>query len=242
MSVANKKINPLEILDIKDGDLTINKIELAYRIKRKYLDEKFKGKQQEGSVYYDQLENAFQELIDYIDQDASPDNEDVVISASLLPIAKPSPVKTNYNKEDNIIYMKKNYENPKNIYKNQQSFSKSHSDTNLNNRVRAYNAENQENIKELEDIISTYEKISGKILKILREKMNVNIDEMSNKIKVSKNYLEAIEIDSFDKLPAEVYARGFFNSYLNYLGLDRKDLVEALMDLYRAQKRLIKKR
>ncbi len=242
MSVANKKINPLEILDIKDGDLSINKIEIAYRSKRKYLDEKFQGKQQEGLVYYDQLENAFQELINYIEQDASPDNEDVVISASLLPIAKPSPVKTSYNKEDNIIYMKKNYENPKNFYKNQQSFSKSHSDTNLNNRVRAYNAENQENIKELEDIISTYEKISGKILKILREKMNVNLDEMSSKIKVSKNYLEAIETDSFDKLPAEVYARGFFNSYLNYLGLDRKDLVEALMDLYRGQKRLIKKR
>jgi cytoskeletal protein RodZ len=65
---------------------------------------------------------------------------------------------------------------------------------------------------------------------------------MSNKIKVSKIYLEAIESDSFDKLPAEVYAKGFFNSYLNYIGLDRKDLVEALMEIYRARKGLIKKR
>jgi cytoskeletal protein RodZ len=72
--------------------------------------------------------------------------------------------------------------------------------------------------------------------------MSVSIDEMSNKIKVSKIYLEAIESDSFDKLPAEVYAKGFFNSYLNYIGLDRKDLVEALMEIYRARKGLIKKR
>jgi cytoskeletal protein RodZ len=91
-------------------------------------------------------------------------------------------------------------------------------------------------------IISQTNKVSGSLLKVLREKMSVSIDEMSNKIKVSKVYLEAIESDYFDKLPAEVYAKGFFYSYLNYIGLDRKDLVEALMDLYRGQKRLIKKR
>lgn len=243
MNISNKRRNPFEVLGLHDGEMSLNKIENAYRNMRKNLDDQLSQGNSNPHITYEDLEKAFQELIGYVDEDSDQDPEEVVISASFLPVFHHQDVKAKEIKDSNIIYM----------YKENQSASKNNlkekisrpidalmNMKNTPKRVIALSAKNAELIQSLEKIISNTDKISGNLLKILREKMSVSIEEMSNKIKVSKIYLEAIESDSFEKLPAEVYAKGFFNSYLNYIGLDRKDLVEALMEVYRAKKRLIK--
>ncbi|APJ04951.1 helix-turn-helix domain-containing protein [Silvanigrella aquatica] len=247
MNTLSKRKNPFEVLGLSDGEMSLNKIEIAYRNTRKNLDEQMTL----GNAYhitYEEIEKAFQELITYLDEDPARDSEEVVISSSFLPKFNSNKSRNKPKKETNIVYfyqekeafkeqpkptiIKENIKRPIDSIMNMK--------TPNSKRVTALMAKKPDKIKELEKYISENEKISGGLLKILRDKMHVSIEEMSNKIKVSRLYLDAIENDCFDKLPAEVYAKGFFNSYLNYLGLDRKDLVEALMDVYRAQKRLIK--
>ncbi len=243
MNISNKRRNPFEVLGLHNGEMSLRKIEKAYRNMRKNLDEQLSQGNLNHSITYDDLEKAFQELIGYVDEDSSLDPEEVVISASLLPILHHQDAKTKVENENNIIYMYKENQQVDKRYLKENISRPIDSLMNMKNsskRVIALSAKNPELIQSLEKIISGTDKISGTLLKMLREKMSVSIEEMSNKIKVSKIYLEAIESDSFEKLPAEVYAKGFFNSYLNYIGLDRKDLIEALMEVYRAKKRLIK--
>lgn len=253
MNFINKKKNPFEVLGIRDGEMSLSKVENAYKSMRKNLDDQISQGNFKISLTYDELEKAFQELVSYIDESANIDPEEVVISASLLPKSHKSSTNirnnenltANYLEENKIIYMYKEKENTerKNIRENvSRPIDSLMNMKNSSKRVKAVSSNKPELITELENIIASSENISGNLLKNLRERMSVSLEEMSNKIKVSRIYLEAIESDSFDKLPAEVYAKGFFNSYLNYIGLDRKDLVEALMEIYRARKRLIKKR
>ncbi len=244
MNILNKRRNPFKVLGLRDGEMSLRKIENAYRNMRKNLDDQLSQGNSNHHFTHDDLEKAFQELIGYADEDTSTDSEEVVISASFLPIYQHQDAKTKEVNDGNIIYMyKENQQANKNYLKENISrpIDSLMNMKNSSKRVIALSAKNPELIQSLEKIISGTEIISGNLLKILREKMSVSVEEMSNKIKVSKIYLEAIECDSFEKLPAEVYAKGFFNSYLNYIGLDRKDLIEALMEVYRAKKRLIKK-
>ena len=250
MNISNKKKNPFEILGLRDGEMSLVKVENAYRTMRKNLDDQMNQGELKLNLTYEDIEKAFQELISYIDEDTSQDPEEVVISASFMPKVNNKNMvirKEQISIDNNLLYMHKDnhVSLPVQKIKNENITRPTDSLMNMKNtskRLRAVSANKPEMIQTLESIISSTESISGSLLRILREKMSVSIDEMSNKIKVSKIYLEAIESDSFDKLPAEVYAKGFFNSYLNYIGLDRKDLVEALMEIYRARKRLIKKR
>ena len=245
MNISNKRRNPFEVLGLRDGEMSLSKIETAYRSMRKNLDEQLSQGNSNSNLTYEDLEKAFQELIGYVEEDSSQDPEEVVISASFLPVFHNKEINTQTIKNNNIIYMYKENQSSskKNIKENiSRPIDSLMNMKNTSKRVTALSAKKPDLIQSLEKIISGTDKISGNLLKVLREKMSVSIEEMSNKIKVSKIYLEAIESDSFDKLPAEVYAKGFFNSYLNYIGLDRKDLVEALMDVYRAKKRLIKNR
>lgn len=243
MSILNKRKNPFAVLGLHDGEMSLSKIENAYRNMRKNLDTQLSQENSNYHVTYDDLEKAFQELISYVDEDLDQDPEEVVISASLLPVFHNQDSKAQTTKDNNIIYMykeshqplklnlKENVSRPIDRLMNMKVSSK---------KVTALSAKRPELIQSLEKIISGTDQISGNLLKILREKMSVSIEEMSNKIKVSKIYLEAIESDAFEKLPAEVYAKGFFNSYLSYIGLDRKDIIEALMEVYKSKKRLIK--
>lgn len=243
MSIINKRRNPFEILNLNDGETSTRKIEMAYFNMRKKLDNQSVEGKTISPTNYEELEKAFQELIDYSNENSIQESDEEVISANFLPISQnKSYVQNSNNNKINNAY----YDSDQNIININERVSKSIDslmEMKIKNRkVTALSTKRPELIKELEKIISKTDNISGNLLKELREKMSVNIDEMSNKIKVSKLYLEAIENNSFEKLPAEVYAKGFFNSYLNYIGLDRKDLVEALMKVYRAKKRLIKKR
>lgn len=66
----------------------------------------------------------------------------------------------------------------------------------------------------------------GEKLKQVREKANVSLNEIAKNTKIRKYYLEMLEGGHFDKLPPNVYVRGFLNSYAEYLGIEPIDVMK----------------
>ena len=69
----------------------------------------------------------------------------------------------------------------------------------------------------------------GDFLKKIRETRSISIEELSNFTKVSKTYLLAIEAETFEKLPAPVFLRGFITQITRYLRLPTDPIVQAYM-------------
>jgi len=68
-------------------------------------------------------------------------------------------------------------------------------------------------------------KTLGERLREIREKFGVSIEEISKATKINKKYLEYIENDNYDKLPPNVYVKGFLRSYSNFLGIEAEDVL-----------------
>ncbi len=65
----------------------------------------------------------------------------------------------------------------------------------------------------------------GSVFKKVREKKNIDLEEIAAELNIRKQYLKAIEAGEFEKLPAEVYTLGFIRNYARYLELDADALV-----------------
>ena len=66
----------------------------------------------------------------------------------------------------------------------------------------------------------------GADLKAARVRDGLDLSEISDKLRIRRAYLAAIEEGRFDDLPAPVYAVGFVRSYADLLGLDGESAVE----------------
>jgi len=60
----------------------------------------------------------------------------------------------------------------------------------------------------------------GTWLRRQRELREISLREIADVTKISIRYLEALEQDRFDVLPAPVFAKGFLREYARYVGLD----------------------
>lgn len=69
--------------------------------------------------------------------------------------------------------------------------------------------------KEVEDATE----FTGDFLRKIREYKNLDLDRLSDMTKVSRLYLQGIEMEDFGKLPAPVYVRGFVFQYAKCLKL-----------------------
>lgn len=58
-----------------------------------------------------------------------------------------------------------------------------------------------------------------------REMREVSLREISDVTKVGLRYLEALEQNRFEALPAPVFAKGFLREYARYVGLDPDEVV-----------------
>ncbi|MCC6382574.1 MAG: helix-turn-helix domain-containing protein [Dehalococcoidia bacterium] len=68
----------------------------------------------------------------------------------------------------------------------------------------------------------------GRTLRDARLQRGLTIDQAAHDTRISARFLEALESESFDELPAPVYVRGFLRSYANYLRVDPEPLLGAL--------------
>jgi flagellar biosynthesis protein FlhG len=61
---------------------------------------------------------------------------------------------------------------------------------------------------------------TGALLRKVRQSQGVELKEISERTKIARSHLQAIEEEQFDALPAVVYVRGFVNELAKYLKLD----------------------
>lgn len=66
----------------------------------------------------------------------------------------------------------------------------------------------------------------GEKLKKLRSDFRMSLTEISKATKIQVKYLEYLENGQYEKLPAEVYVRGFLRSYARCLNVDEQTLVK----------------
>ena len=71
----------------------------------------------------------------------------------------------------------------------------------------------------------------GQNLRRQRETQKVSLESIAKDIRIKPAFLQALEEDAFELLPAETYARGFIRCYSKYIGLNP----EELLGVYRTQ-------
>jgi cytoskeletal protein RodZ len=69
----------------------------------------------------------------------------------------------------------------------------------------------------------------GTWLRRQRELREISLREIADVTKISIRYLEALEQDRFDVLPAPVFAKGFLREYARYVGLDPDEVVNSYL-------------
>lgn len=76
------------------------------------------------------------------------------------------------------------------------------------------------------------EEFTGPAIKSLREKIGQNLQAVAGMTKISIRYLELIEEENFQKLPARTYIRGFLMLYAKALGYDAEKLAGDYLKRY----------
>ncbi len=74
----------------------------------------------------------------------------------------------------------------------------------------------------------------GTWLRRQREIREIPLREIAEVTKISVRYLEALEQDRFDVLPAPVFAKGFLREYSRYVGIDPDEVVNSYLIAQRA--------
>ena len=75
----------------------------------------------------------------------------------------------------------------------------------------------------------------GKWLRRQREAREISLREVAERTKISLRYLEAMEDDRFEVLPAPVFAKGFLREYARYVGLSPDDVVNHYLSVQQPQ-------
>lgn len=65
----------------------------------------------------------------------------------------------------------------------------------------------------------------GKYLKEERELQNLSLEEVAEFTKIRKQFLNAIEEDSYELLPPAIYVKGYLTAYARYLGINPNEVV-----------------
>src|SRR4051812_32490831 len=75
----------------------------------------------------------------------------------------------------------------------------------------------------------------GRTLRKARTERGVELSEVERATKIRAKFLQAMEEDRWEALPAPVYARGFLDIYGRYLGLDPKALLDQYTETVEAE-------
>lgn len=76
----------------------------------------------------------------------------------------------------------------------------------------------------------------GRFLRAVREARGIGLDDLSRATRISNRYLEAIEANGFDQLPAATFVRGYLKEIVKVLDLADRDVVGGYMALFQRQR------
>lgn len=74
---------------------------------------------------------------------------------------------------------------------------------------------------------------SGALLKEIREARGIDLRDIAERTKIGMTYLRAIENETWGKLPAPVYVRGFLAEYAKIVGVEATRVLETFLDRYK---------
>jgi len=83
--------------------------------------------------------------------------------------------------------------------------------------------------------VSTDSGSFGDWLRRQRELREISLRDIAERTKISLRYLEAMEADRFDLLPAPIFAKGFLREYARYVGLSPDDVVNHYLSVHRPE-------
>lgn len=66
----------------------------------------------------------------------------------------------------------------------------------------------------------------GRMLRAERESREWSVQQVANDLHLTMHYVSALEADEFDKLPGDVFVRGYMRSYALLLGLDPDEVLQ----------------
>jgi cytoskeleton protein RodZ len=90
-------------------------------------------------------------------------------------------------------------------------------------RLETRMAEHSDNKKKEPD----YDAMSfGRYLKALREEKSVSIESVAKETRINLKMLQLIELEDHDRLPDEVFVKGFIRSYATLVGANPDELVQ----------------
>lgn len=75
----------------------------------------------------------------------------------------------------------------------------------------------------------------GSWLRRQREMREISLREIADRTKISLRYLEAMEADRFDLLPAPIFAKGFLREFARYVGLSPDDVVNHYLSVHKPE-------
>lgn len=87
-----------------------------------------------------------------------------------------------------------------------------------------------------EPIIDANTEITGELLKSLREARGIDLNEISQRTKVSVHHLRSIEEENWAVMPAQVYLRGFLVEFARFLRLDPTQVARTYLARYHKAK------
>lgn len=73
----------------------------------------------------------------------------------------------------------------------------------------------------------------GEYLRKQRQSKDLSLKEISEQTKIAINYLNYIEENHFEKIPGEVFIKGFLRSYACSVGLNEDEIIERYNNSYR---------
>ena len=74
----------------------------------------------------------------------------------------------------------------------------------------------------------------GTYLRQERERQQVSLQAMAAATKIQRKFLEALERDAYDQLPASPFVIGFLRAYAQYIAIDPEMVLSAYRSLHRA--------
>ena len=71
----------------------------------------------------------------------------------------------------------------------------------------------------------------GELLRSQRETLGLSVQHVADTLNLTMHFIRSLESDSYDKLPGDVFVRGYIRSYARLVGLDPDQLIE-IFDAY----------
>lgn len=75
----------------------------------------------------------------------------------------------------------------------------------------------------------------GEWLRRQREMREISLRDIADRTKISLRYLEAMEADRFELLPAPIFAKGFLKEYARYVGLSPDEVVNHYLAVHQPE-------